>query len=60
MPNDFQVTVDTIDQHGLRSGGTVRGMRRTLDEITIAAAKAGAEQDCKPLSQWVEQAILNR
>jgi hypothetical protein len=31
----------------------------TLDESTIAAARAGAEQDGKPLSQWVEQAILN-
>jgi hypothetical protein len=31
----------------------------TLDETTIAAARAGAEQDGKPLSQWVEQAILN-
>jgi hypothetical protein len=44
-------------------GGTLGGMRRktslTLDETTIAAARAGAEQDGKPLSQWVEQAILN-
>jgi hypothetical protein len=31
----------------------------TLDETTIAAAKAGAERDGKPLSQWVEVAILN-
>jgi hypothetical protein len=31
----------------------------TLDETAIAAARAGAEQDGKPLSQWVEQAILN-
>jgi hypothetical protein len=31
----------------------------TLDETTIAVARAGAEQDGKPLSQWVEQAILN-
>jgi len=31
----------------------------TLDETAIAIAKAGAEQDGKPLSQWVEQAILN-
>jgi len=31
----------------------------TLDESALAAAKAGAEQDGKPLSQWVEQAILN-
>lgn len=31
----------------------------TLDEATIAAARAGAKQDGKPLSQWVEQAILN-
>jgi hypothetical protein len=31
----------------------------TLDESTIAAARAGAEQAGKPLSQWVEQAILN-
>lgn len=30
-----------------------------LDETTIAAARAGAEHDGKPLSQWVEQAILN-
>jgi hypothetical protein len=41
----------------------VGGMRRktslTLDESAIAAARAGAEQDGKPLSQWVEQAILN-
>jgi hypothetical protein len=44
-------------------GGIVGGMRRktslTLDESTIAAARAGAERDGKPLSQWVEQAILN-
>lgn len=43
--------------------GTVSGMRRktslTLDESTIAAARAGAERGGKPLSQWVEQAILN-
>ena len=31
----------------------------TLDETTVAAARAGAEQEGKPLSQWVEQAILN-
>jgi hypothetical protein len=31
----------------------------TLDEAAIAAARAGAERDGKPLSQWVEQAILN-
>ena len=31
----------------------------TLDEDTITAARAGAERDGKPLSQWVEQAILN-
>jgi hypothetical protein len=31
----------------------------TLDDTTIAAARAGAEKDGKPLSQWVEQAILN-
>jgi hypothetical protein len=31
----------------------------TLDESALAAAKAGAKQDGKPLSQWVEQAILN-
>ena len=41
----------------------VSGMRRktclTLDESALAAARAGAEQDGKPLSQWVEQAILN-
>jgi hypothetical protein len=39
------------------------GMRRktslTLDEHTIAAAKAGAAQAGKSLSLWVEQAILN-
>jgi len=42
----------------------VGGMRRktslTLDETTIAAARAGAAHDGKPLSQWVEQAILDR
>jgi hypothetical protein len=31
----------------------------TLDEHALAAARAGAEQEGKPLSQWVEQAILN-
>jgi hypothetical protein len=31
----------------------------TLDETTIARARAAAEQEDKPLSQWVEQAILN-
>jgi hypothetical protein len=31
----------------------------TLDDSTIAAARAGAEREGKPLSQWVEQAILN-
>lgn len=31
----------------------------TLDETTVAAARAGAALDGKPLSQWVEQAILN-
>jgi hypothetical protein len=31
----------------------------TLDETALAAAKAGAELAGKPLSQWVEQAILN-
>jgi hypothetical protein len=31
----------------------------TLNESTIAAARIGAEHDGKPLSQWVEQAILN-
>ena len=44
-------------------GGTFGGMRRktslTLDETTIATARARAELDGKPLSQWVEQAILN-
>ena len=44
-------------------GGTVDGMRKktslTLDESTIAVARAGAEQEGKPLSVWVEQAILN-
>jgi hypothetical protein len=46
-----------------QAGGMVGGMRRktslTLEESTIAVAKAGAERDGKPLSQWVEQAILN-
>lgn len=46
-----------------RSGGTVSGMRRktslTLDEHAIAIARAGAQNEGKPLSQWVEQAILN-
>lgn len=32
----------------------------TLDESTIAAARAGAAHDGTPLSQWVEQAILDR
>jgi hypothetical protein len=32
----------------------------TLEESTIAAARAGAEHDGKPLSQWVEQAILDQ
>lgn len=32
----------------------------TLDESTIAAARAGAAHDGRPLSQWVEQAILNQ
>jgi hypothetical protein len=44
-------------------GGIVGGMRRktslTLDETTIATARIGAKLDGKPLSQWVEQAILN-
>jgi hypothetical protein len=31
----------------------------TLDENTIAVARAAAEHDGRPLSQWVEQAILN-
>jgi hypothetical protein len=31
----------------------------TLDETAIAAAQAGADREGKPLSQWVEQAILN-
>jgi hypothetical protein len=31
----------------------------TLDDSTVATARARAEQDGKPLSQWVEQAILN-
>jgi hypothetical protein len=39
------------------------GMRRktslTFDDTALAAARAGAEQDGKPLSQWVEQATLN-
>jgi len=43
--------------------GMVGGMRRktslTLEETVVAAAKAGAEHEGKPLSQWVEQAILN-
>lgn len=32
----------------------------TLDEITIAAARRGAANEGQPLSQWVEQAILNQ
>ena len=51
------------DPRHVRLGGRLGGMRRktslTLDEATIAAARAGAEQDGKALSQWVEQAILN-
>lgn len=31
----------------------------TLHESTIAAARAGAEREGQPLSQWVERAILN-
>ena len=31
----------------------------TLDDSTIAAARAGAEREGQPLSQWVERAILN-
>lgn len=31
----------------------------TLDEKTIAVARAAATHDGRPLSQWVEQAILN-
>jgi hypothetical protein len=31
----------------------------SLEETTIAAVRAGAEQDGKPLSQRVEKAILN-
>jgi hypothetical protein len=41
----------------------VSGMRRktsfTLDEQTIAVAQAGARNEGKPVSQWVERAILN-
>jgi hypothetical protein len=41
----------------------VGGMRRktslTLDVAAIAAARAGAQREGKPLSQWVEQAIVN-
>ena len=48
---------------GATDGGMVVGMRRktslTLDESTVATARAMAEQDGRPLSQWVEQAILN-
>lgn len=32
----------------------------TLDESTIAAARAGAAHDDRPLSRWVEQAILDQ
>lgn len=32
----------------------------TLDESTIEAARAGAARDGKPLSQWVEQAIIDQ
>jgi hypothetical protein len=32
----------------------------TLDESTISAARASAAHDGKPLSQWVEQAILDQ
>jgi hypothetical protein len=31
----------------------------TLDDSTIAVARAGAQREGKPLSQWVEQAIIN-
>jgi hypothetical protein len=31
----------------------------TLDEQTIAVAQAEARNEGKPLSPWVEQAILN-
>jgi hypothetical protein len=41
-------------------GGTRRKTSLTLDETTIAVARAGAEREGKPLSQWVEQAILNQ
>jgi hypothetical protein len=40
-------------------GGMRRKTSLTLDDATIAAARAGAEHDGKALSQWVEQAILN-
>jgi hypothetical protein len=40
-------------------GGMRRKTSLTLEESTIAVAKAGAAKDGKPLSQWVEQAILN-
>jgi hypothetical protein len=61
-----QATRDTDANHPQfeTGGGIVDGMRRktslTLDESTIAAARAGAAHDGKPLSQWVEQAILNQ
>lgn len=31
----------------------------TLDDAAIAVARAGAQREGKPLSQWVEQAIIN-
>lgn len=32
----------------------------TLEESTISVARASAAHDGKPLSQWVEQAILDQ
>lgn len=31
----------------------------TLDDAAIVLARAGAQREGKPLSQWVEQAIIN-
>jgi hypothetical protein len=41
----------------------LNGMRKktslSLEESTVCAARAGAAREGKPLSVWVEQAILN-
>lgn len=56
-------TTGVATDGGNPAGGIFVGMRRktslTLDESTVATARARAEQDGKPLSQWIEQAILN-